>query len=343
MAASPDMDRKRADDPTTQHQHAITQVPPKRLSPPDATPQAEQGDFVRYIGPGILLLCVVAFAVLTPGLAFFALICLLIFTPCVVIHELAHLYTARRAGMQVTEFSIGFGRRLWSRDWKGITWSLKMLPLGGAVEIAGMTVEDVERNGVAPDRAFVYKKPRSRMWVVLSGILSNVVLGWIALTVAVVLVVPHEDTSLSFYLKAPIQGIYMLAVLIGVGAQALGNAAFNWTDSDVGSILSLPQGFATGAAESLNIGMPLAAYFVLFFAALNISLALFNALPLYPLDGYHGATAMVDQVRRVVARIKRTQFVPLTTWRMRWFSRSTGTVLALFVASVFVRDVVRMM
>lgn len=331
------------DDPTAQHRYAISQVPAERLTATEESSGAEQGDFVRYIGPSILLLCLVAFAVLTPGLAFIALICLAMFAPCVVLHELAHLYTARRAGMQVTEFSIGFGRRLWSREWRGITWSLKLLPLGGAVEIAGMTVEDVERKGVPPGQAFIYKAPASRVWVVLSGILTNVVLSWIALTVAVMLVVPHEDASLWFYVAAPIQGIYMLTVLLGLGAEALGKAAFDWTNPDVGSILSLPQGFAAGAAETLNEGIPLAAYFVLFFAALNISLALFNALPLYPLDGYHGATAMLDQVRRTIARAKDAPFAPLTTWRMRWVSRSTGAVLALFVGSVFVRDIVRMM
>lgn len=332
------------DDPESQHQHAIAQVPEDKLTPQEESADAPRhDDFVRYIGPSILLLCVVAFAILSPGMAFIALICLLMFAPCVVLHELAHLYTARRAGMQITEFSIGFGHRLWSREWRGITWSLKVLPLGGAVEIAGMTVEDVERRQIAPERAFIYKRPRSRMWVVLSGLLTNVALGWLGLTTAVMLVVPHEDASLWFYIGAPIQAVYMLGVLLKLGAGALGNAAFNWADPDVGSILSLPQGFATGAAETLSEGIPLTAYFALFFAALNISLALFNVLPLYPLDGYHGATAFLDQVRSLIARLKKIPFAPLTTWRMRWVSRSTGTVLALFVCSVFVRDVVRMM
>lgn len=332
-------------DPEAQHKYAITQVPEEKLAPreDDEAAEARHGDFVRYIGPGILLLCVVAFVVLSPGLAFIALICLLMFAPCVVLHELAHLYTARRAGMQVAEFSIGFGRRLWSCEWRGITWSLKMLPLGGAVEISGMTVEDVERGQIAPERAFIYKRPLSRIWVVLAGVLTNVFLGWVALTVAAVLVVPHDHASLWFYAGAPLQGIYMLGMLMKTGAGALGSAAFNWTDGDVGSILSLPQGFAMGAAETLSEGIPLIAYFALFFAALNISLALFNLLPLYPLDGYHGATAFVDQLRRALARLKRAPFAPLTTWRMRWVSRSTGAALALFVGSVVVRDIVKMM
>lgn len=245
--------------------------------------------------------------------------------------------------MQVNEFSIGFGTRLLSWQWRGITWSLKLFPLGGAVEIAGMTVEDVEKAGLDPARAFVYKHPLRRMWVALSGIITNVFLGWASITAAVILVVPHNAASPSFYLSAPIQGVYMVGALLKTGATGLANAALNWTDSDVGSILSLPQGFATGAAESFTQGIPLSAYLALFFAALNISIALFNVLPLYPLDGFHGATAVVDLGRRARARLTQAPFAPLTTWRMRWVSRSTGAVLALFVGSVLVRDIVKMM
>lgn len=330
------------DDPELQHQIALSQVPPKRLQPQAEQSEEEQGDFVRYVGPSILFLCVVAFAVLSPGLALIALICLVILTPCVLLHEFAHLLTARRAGMEVYEFSLGFGNRLWSRQWKGITWSIKLLPLGGSVEIAGMTVEDVERTKLTPQQAFIYKSPLSRMWVVLSGILTNALLAWLALTITVIVMAPEGQSAL-FYLTAPIQAIIMCGTLIVVGVQALGNALFNWQGSEVGSILSLPQGFAAGVNETLEQGLPVTAYLLLFFAAINLSLALFNTLPLYPLDGYHGATATVDLVRRIIARIKHAPFAPLSTWRLRWFSRSTGALLAVFVASVFVRDIVRMM
>lgn len=330
-------------DPETQHRNAVQRVPAKKLTTPPDPEAQEHGDFVRYVGPSILALCLVAFAVLSPGLAFIALLCLLMFAPCVVLHEFAHLLTARWAKMQVLEFSLGFGKRLWSRQWRGITWSVKMLPLGGSVEIAGMTVEDVERNNLSPRHAFIYKSPIARMWVVLSGILTNALLAWIALTVAVIMAAPSEYTTMWSYVTAPLQGLYMLGVLLQLGATSLGNAIVNWTDPNVGSILSLPQSVATGIGESLEQGIPIMAYFVLAFAALNISLALFNALPLFPLDGYHGATATVDQIRRIIARIRRIQFAPLSTWQLRWFTRSTGTALALFVGTVFVRDIIKMM
>lgn len=331
-------DPGQADEALRQHRQAVEDIPGEQLVAPDPAPP---GAFVLYVGPALLGLCVVAFAVISPGLAFVALICLLLLAPGVVLHELAHLVAAKRAGMQVQEFSIGFGQRVWSRRWRGVRWSLKVLPLGGSVEIAGMTVEDVERTQVDPRRAFIYASPLSRLRVVLAGILANVVLAWAALTVAVLALGDGEQTLRS-YVVAPVRALLMIGVLLEAGVQALGRVFLDW-DSEVGSVLSLPQGFAQGAAESTNQGYPMAVFLLLFFAALNLSLALFNALPLYPLDGYHGATALVDGARRLTARARRSPFAPLSTWRLRWLSRGTGMVLALFVGTVLVRDIVRMM
>lgn len=324
-----------------QHQRAVEEVPAEKLTPQDDAP--EQGIFVTYVGPALLVLCVVAFAVVSPSLALIAFVCLALLTPCVILHELAHLIAARRAGMAVREFSIGFGQRLWSCQWRGIRWSLKLLPLGGSVEIAGMTVEEVERTGVAPEKAFIYKSPLKRLRVALAGVMGNVLLAWATLTVAVFAVAGGDEASLRFYLTAPLRALLMIWVLVQAGTGALGRAFFDWRGEEVGSILSLPEGFAAGAAESMDLGMPLTVYSLLFFAALNLSLALFNTLPLYPLDGYHGMTAIIDGVRRGLSRLRHSPFAPLSTWRLRWFSRGSGAVLALFVGSVLARDIVRMM
>lgn len=326
--------------PECQHHRAVEEVPPKKLAPQEEPEQ--QDDFVAYTGPALIFLCVVAFAVLSPGLAFIALICLVIFSPCVILHELAHLMVARRAGMQVEEFSLGFGQRVWSRYWRGIRWSVKMLPLGGSVEIAGMTVEDVEQRGIDPAKAFIYKSPWTRARVVLAGVTANVALAWAGLTVALI-AMAGTGAPVRFYLEAPLRALLMLRELLTLGLESLRQAVFDWGSSDVGSILSLPRGFAVSAEESMNQGVSLVAFFLLFFAALNLSLALFNLLPLYPLDGYHGAAALVDQVRRGIARVRQAPFAPLSTWRMRWFARGSGTALALFVGSIFVRDIVKMM
>lgn len=328
-------------DAEAQHRLAVETVPDEKLTEPEKP--AGRGTFELYVGPSLLALCVIAFAVLAPWAAFITFICLALLTPCVVFHEFAHLIAARRAGMEVREFSIGFGQRMWSRQWRGIRWSLKLLPLGGSVEIAGMTVEEVERSGTDPKKAFIYKPPLVRLRVALAGVAANVLLAWATVTVAVLAIAGGNDASWRVYLTAPLRALYMIWVIAQAGAEALGRAFFLWGDGDVGSILSLPEGFAAGAHESSNVGIPLMVYIVLFFAALNLSLALFNSLPLYPLDGYHGTTAVIDGARRWAARLRHSPFAPLSTWRLRWFSRGSSAVLALFIGSVLARDLVQMM
>jgi membrane-associated protease RseP (regulator of RpoE activity) len=55
------------------------------------------------------------------------------------LHELAHFVTAKRAGMKVTEFFVGFGPRLWSVQRGETEYGLKAIPLGGYCKIIGMT------------------------------------------------------------------------------------------------------------------------------------------------------------------------------------------------------------
>ena len=53
------------------------------------------------------------------------------------IHELGHYFMARRVGMRVEVFSIGFGSPIYSWIRKGVKWQIGWLPFGGYVKIAG--------------------------------------------------------------------------------------------------------------------------------------------------------------------------------------------------------------
>ena len=60
-------------------------------------------------------------------------------------HEAGHFLFAKRAGMKVSEFFIGFGPRLWSVQKGETEYGIKALPLGGYCKIVGMTnLEDVD-------------------------------------------------------------------------------------------------------------------------------------------------------------------------------------------------------
>ena len=57
----------------------------------------------------------------------------------VFIHEYGHYYFAKKYGVGVTDFSIGFGKPLLKyTDRNGTTWKLSPIPLGGYVKIKGL-------------------------------------------------------------------------------------------------------------------------------------------------------------------------------------------------------------
>ncbi len=62
----------------------------------------------------------------------------------VTFHEFGHFWVARRCGVKVLKFSIGFGKSLWSRTGKdGTVYSIGAIPLGGYVSMLDERVEDV--------------------------------------------------------------------------------------------------------------------------------------------------------------------------------------------------------
>lgn len=68
-------------------------------------------------------------------LPFLALISVLVF-----VHEWGHYIVARMCGVKVETFSIGFGKKIWSRtDRSGCQWQVALIPLGGYVKMFGDT------------------------------------------------------------------------------------------------------------------------------------------------------------------------------------------------------------
>lgn len=78
------------------------------------------------------------------------LVFLIIFSVIVVLHEFGHFFWAKRAGILVREFALGMGPKLFSgRDKEGTTYTIRMLPLGGYVRLAGLAEEEDLKAGQA--------------------------------------------------------------------------------------------------------------------------------------------------------------------------------------------------
>ena len=98
----------------------------------------------------------------------------------VMLHELGHYLFAKRFGMKVTEFFLGFGKRIWSFTRGETEFGVKAIPAGGYCRIVGMSAHE-ELPAEDSDRAF-YKAPVFRRLVVLgAGSVLHFVLGFVLL------------------------------------------------------------------------------------------------------------------------------------------------------------------
>ena len=80
------------------------------------------------------------------------LIFILILGVIVISHEFGHFIIARRSGIRVNEFDVGFGPTLLKKRVGDTDFCLKILPFGGACIFEGMdTLEEGEREALAPD------------------------------------------------------------------------------------------------------------------------------------------------------------------------------------------------
>lgn len=110
-----------------------------------------------------------------------ALVTLVFIIILVVGHELGHFLAAKLLGIRVDEFGIGFPPKLWSKKVGETEYSFNLLPFGGFVKIHG----DDSTNAVdqEPERSF----PRQPYWkkflVIISGVLINFLIAWIAFSI----------------------------------------------------------------------------------------------------------------------------------------------------------------
>src|ERR1700735_2107628 len=93
----------------------------------------------------------------------------------VMLHETGHFVTAKKFGMKVTRYFVGFGPTLWS-TWRGETeYGIKALPVGGVVKIVGMTsMDDVDPGD--EERSFRRAPGWQRLIVLAAGSFMHFVL-----------------------------------------------------------------------------------------------------------------------------------------------------------------------
>ena len=95
--------------------------------------------------------------------AFFVLISLLVF-----VHELGHFLAAKFFKVYVREFAIGFGKTVWSKQWRGTKYAVRLVPLGGFVELEG------EVSTTDNPNAFRNKRAYQKIIILMAGVFMNI-------------------------------------------------------------------------------------------------------------------------------------------------------------------------
>jgi regulator of sigma E protease len=142
---------------------------------------------------------------LTSILAFIFVLGVLIF-----VHELGHFLMARRIGVRVLTFSLGFGPKVLSFKRGDTEYCVSAIPLGGYVKMAGENPED-SRSG-APDE-FLSKTKWQRFQVLIMGPVMN-----LALAVVVMALVLYQGAPVPLYESQPVEVGTVLEDSVAAGA-----------------------------------------------------------------------------------------------------------------------------
>lgn len=107
----------------------------------------------------------------------------------VVIHEYGHYWVARRCGVKVLRFSVGFGQKLWSKQLNnGTEFVIAALPLGGYVKMLDEREAPVAEAEL--DQAFNRQPLRNRVAIVSAGPIANLLFAVFAYWMIMVIGVP---------------------------------------------------------------------------------------------------------------------------------------------------------
>jgi len=104
------------------------------------------------------------------------------------LHEGGHMLAAKKLGIKVPEFFVGFGQKVWSFKRKGTEYGFRWIPAGGYVRLVDENIEEGN-----PERELLsHVAPWKRQIIFVAGPLVNIILG-LAILFATLLIYPYEQ------------------------------------------------------------------------------------------------------------------------------------------------------
>lgn len=168
----------------------------------------------------------------------------------VAVHEFGHFWVARRCGVKVEKFSIGFGKSIWSKVGKdGTEYSISMIPLGGYVKMVDSRVDEVPEH--EKHLAFDKKPLWKRTSIVAAGPIFNFLFAifayWLVFLIGIPAVKPviGEVTPNSIVAEAGIESGMELKSISGIKTP-------DWESVNMGLISHIGDDLMTVTLTSAN-------------------------------------------------------------------------------------------
>jgi regulator of sigma E protease len=217
-----------------------------------------------------------------------------VFTLIVVVHEFGHFIAARKAGIKVYEFSIGFPfspRVITLFRHKETAFTMRLLPLGGFVSFS--------KDGVEEGNTLFEASNGKRAVILSAGSLFNIIFAFIVF-VPVFVIGKHLNLIDAIGLSANtvweiLSGTIMFILNIFTGHGTMDG-------------LSGPVGIAAMAGQAASNGILSLFYFT---GVLSMSLGIMNLLPLPALDGGHLIMLFIESIRKKSLSPKTYQIITL--------------------------------
>ena len=222
----------------------------------------------------------------------------------IIVHELGHFLAAKWLGIPIARFSLGLGPRLWGFKMGGTEYWLSMIPCGGYVMPA-----------INDEEAFNNIPLRRRILFSLAGPAANILGALLCLSLTNIVKLGWSVNSVIYL---PLEQIWQMANQIGAAIPLLFSQPENLSGL-VGIV----------AAGGAHVGLSFVRL-LQFSVLLNVNLAIFNLLPIPPLDG---GKIVMGLLRKIYQPLRRLE-MPLTVGGWVLLAGLTLYLTALDVARV---------
>lgn len=191
----------------------------------------------------------------------------------ILIHEGGHFLVAKACRVNVREFSIGFGPKLYSWKGKETKYTIRWIPFGGYVDMLG----EAERDD--SEGSFSNASVQKRIAIVLAGATVNIIFGLIVFFVLAC--IAKNDIGFAFRQT----GLYILDVLTSVKMIFTGN-------------LNIEQMVGPVGISEMVVKTDGLFNFVYLMSLISVSLGVTNLLPIPALDGGKILILIIEGIRK---------------------------------------------